>query len=99
MDYGRAAKGCLSPRAGPATGNHRSARLYRREEAPAGGEFPGHLAPSRPAGGGDVIQDAVHGIFIEDAEIPVSEQVELESLELEAKLLGLVANGEHAEIG
>src|SRR5689334_12072013 len=54
--------------------------FHRSRQAATGGEFAAYGAPDWFGGGDDIAQNAVHGVLIEDAEIPVSQQVMLQSL-------------------
>lgn len=53
----------------------------------------------RTAGGDKIIEDPVHRFLVEDAPLPVGEEVILEGLELEAPSVGNVRDRDGAEIG
>ena len=44
-------------------------------QAAAGGEFAADDTPLRPDGGDDVMEDLVDGVFVEDTEITVGEEI------------------------
>src|ERR1700686_5238427 len=46
-------------------------------------EFPAHDAPFRMDGVGDVMQDLVHGVLIENSQVAVRHQIHLQPLQLE----------------
>jgi len=50
----------------------------RGGEAPAGGEFAADDAPLRANGGDDIVENLVHGVFVEDAQAAVGEEVHLQ---------------------
>ena len=51
------------------------------------------------AGGDEVLQDAVDGILVEDAEIAVGVDVHLQGFEFEAVLVRHVGDADRAEVG
>src|SRR5450432_3380247 len=68
-------------------------------QAAAGSKFASHDAPFRTGGFHDVVENLVHGIFVEYAQVPVGQQVHLERFKLKTLLVGHVTNGDNAEVG
>src|SRR5271166_5255497 len=68
-------------------------------QATTGSEVPFDDAPDGPGGFDDVLEHFVDGIFIENAQIAIGEQVHFQGLELDAILARLVLNGNDAEVG
>jgi len=62
------------------------------------GEGAGDFGPGRMAGVDDILEDAIHGIFIEDAQIPVGVDVHFECLKLKAFFVRHVMQRDGAEI-
>src|SRR6266481_7558864 len=67
-------------------------------EAAAGGEFAADDAPFGADGGDDVAEDFVDGVFVEDAEIAIGEEIHFERFELDAIFFGHVLDGDGAEV-
>src|SRR5438445_896759 len=53
----------------------------------------------RLAGRHEVLQDTVHGILIENAEIAVGVDIHLEGLQFHASFIGPIADADRAEVG
>src|SRR6266850_8396116 len=68
-------------------------------EAAAGGEFAADDAPFGADSGDDVTEDFVDGVFVEDAEAAIGEEIHFEGFELDAIFFGHVLNGDGAEVG
>src|SRR5882724_9367236 len=68
-------------------------------EAAAGGEFAADDAPFGADSGDDVVKDFVDGVFVEDAEAAIGEEIHFEGFELDAIFFGHVLNGDGAEVG
>src|SRR6267378_3154302 len=68
-------------------------------EAAAGSEFAADDAPFGADGGDDVAEDFVDGVFVEDAEAAIGEEIHFEGFELDAIFFGHVLNGDGAEVG
>src|ERR1017187_3518865 len=68
-------------------------------DAAAGTKHSMHDCPNRVAGLDHVLKHLIDDIFLEDAEIAVTEEILLEGLQFEAALAGHVADCEGAEIG
>src|SRR4030042_4221990 len=62
-------------------------------------ELPRDRRPDRTAGPDDILEDAVDDILIEYAQVPVAQDVVLQGLELQAGILGNIADGDQPEIG
>ncbi len=71
----------------------------RGGEAAAGGEFTADDAPLRANGGDDIVEDFVDGVFVEDAEAAVGEEIHFQGFQLDAVLLWHVLDGDSAEVG
>src|SRR6266446_6520063 len=67
-------------------------------EAAAWGEFAADDAPFGADGGDDVVEDFVDGIFVEDAEAAIGEEIHFEGFELDAIFFRHVLNGDGAEV-
>src|SRR5713101_5073698 len=67
-------------------------------EATAGGEFAANDAPFGADGGDDVAENFVDGVFVEDAEVAIGEEIHFERFELDAIFFGHVLNGDGAEV-
>lgn len=61
-------------------------------------EGAGHCGPDGTAGINDILEDSVHGIFVEDAKVAVGMDVHFESLQLETFFVRPVVQGDGAEI-
>src|SRR6266571_4571515 len=72
---------------------------YGGGQAAAGGEFAAHDAPFGLHGGHDVVQHFVNGIFVEDAQAAVSEEIHFQGFQFDAILLRHVLDGDGAEVG
>src|SRR5882724_12794638 len=68
-------------------------------KAAAGSEFAADDAPFGADGGDDVVKDFIGGVFVEDAEVAIGEEIHFEGFELDAILFGHVLNGDGAEVG
>ena len=68
-------------------------------DAAADVEVADDLHEARRAGRRQVVQDAVHCTFVEDAVVAVAPQIELEALQLQAEGGRHVGNADRAEIG
>src|SRR6266850_7558707 len=68
-------------------------------EAAAGCEFAADDAPFGANGGDNVAEDFVDGVFVEDAEAAIGEEIHFEGFELDAIFFGHVLNGDGAEVG
>ena len=68
-------------------------------EAAAGGEFAADDAPLGADGGDDVVENLVDGVFVEDAEVAIGEEIHFQGFELDAIFFGHVLNGDGAEVG
>src|SRR5712692_8255124 len=75
------------------------AREDGRGQAAAGGEFAAHDAPFGLNGGDDVAEDFVDGVFVEDAQAAVGEEIHFQGLQLDAIFLRHVLDGDGAEVG
>ena len=80
------------------TGGLRIFRFDLAGESAAGSKGAGYFRPDRAAGGDDILEDAVYGVFIEDAEIAVGVDVHFECLQLKAFLIRHVVQRDRAEI-
>jgi hypothetical protein len=65
----------------------------------AGSEFASDTHRNRFAGLDQVVEDAIHGILIEDAEIPIGRDVFLQRFKLEAPLIRDITHIEGPKIG
>ena len=68
-------------------------------QSAAGSEFAAHSAPDGLGCGDDVSQNAVDGVFVEDAEIAIGQEVEFQRLQLKALTPGFVFDGDGSVIG
>src|SRR5216683_2467130 len=75
------------------------AREDGRGQAAARSEFAAHDAPFGLNGGDDVAEDFVDGVFVEDAQAAVGEEIHFQGLQLDAVLLRHVLDGDGAEVG
>jgi hypothetical protein len=71
----------------------------RGGETTAGGEFAADEAPFGVEGGDEFAKDSVDGVFVEDAEVAIGEEIHFQGLELDAGFLGHVLDGDGAEVG
>src|SRR5438105_14955263 len=86
----------------PALGLHddfRPAGEDRGGEAAARSEFAADDAPFGANGGDDVAQHFIDGVFVEDAEAAVGEEIHFQSFQLEAIFFRHVLDGDGAEVG
>src|SRR5512138_702479 len=67
----------------PARPGPREAGLDDRGEAAAGVELAPDDGALRPASADDVLKDAVDDVLVEDAQVPISQEIFLEGLELQ----------------
>lgn len=58
----------------------------------------GHCCPHRSAGPDDILEDAVYGVLVKDAEIPVGVDIHFERFEFETGFVGHVVQRDGAEI-
>ena len=70
-----------------------------RGEAAAGGEFTSDEAPFGAHSGDEVAEDFVDGVFVEDAEITIGEEIHFQGLELDAGFSRHVLDSDSAEVG
>src|ERR1039458_6201532 len=77
----------------------RVARDHDRADASAWTKRAFDFSPFRLAGAHYVLENAVHDVFLEDAQIAVTDQVFLQRFQFEAALVGHVANPQRPEIG
>ena len=68
-------------------------------QAAAWGEFAANDAPFRLDGVDDVVEHFVHGVFVEDAEVAVGQQVHFQRFELDAVFARHVLDSDGAEVG
>src|SRR5882762_9923517 len=68
-------------------------------EAAARSEFTAHEAPFGLHGGDDVAQHSVDGVFVEDAQAAVGEEIHFQGFQLDAIFLRHVLDGDGAEVG
>src|SRR6478672_6374548 len=61
-----------------------------RLQAAARRKFADHLGPHRLDRRNDVAEEAVHHVFVENPQVPVSQKVHLERLQLQAELIGRI---------
>src|SRR2546430_1823009 len=71
----------------------------RGGEAAARSEFAADDAPLGANGGDDVAEDFVDGVFVEDAEAAVGEEIHFQGFQLEAIFFRHVLDGDGAEVG
>src|SRR4030042_1107378 len=62
-------------------------------------ELPRDRRPDRTVGPDDILEDAVDDILIEYAQVPVAQDVVLQGLELQAGILGDIADGDQPKVG
>ena len=68
-------------------------------EAAAGSECAADDAPFGADGADDVVEDFVNGVFVEDAEVAIGEEIHFEGFELDTIFFGQVLDGDGAEVG
>src|SRR5713101_3891765 len=71
----------------------------RGGQAAARREFAANDAPFGSDGVQDVTENLIHGIFIKNAQIAVSEQIHFQGLQFDALFLRHVLDGDGAEVG
>src|SRR5580693_4492597 len=102
--YGWARSARLAPRhAGfspgfAAGGTLRPASEDRSGQTATRSKLATHHTPLRAYSCNDIMENLVHGVFIEDPEIAIGEEVHLESLELDAVFVRQVLNGDGAVV-
>lgn len=62
------------------------------------GEFSGDLRPGRSAGCDDVLEYAIHGIFVENTDISIGMDIHFEGFELEAGLGRFIVHRDRAKV-
>src|SRR6266850_7525212 len=83
--------GVLGPDLGPA-GEDGS------DQASSGCKFATDDAPFGADGGDDVAQDSVDGVFVEDAQAAVGEEIHFQGFQFDAIFFGLVLDGDGAKV-
>lgn len=76
----------------------RVASLNLAREPASCRESTSHCCPHRPTGLDDIVKDAVDGVLVKDAEIPVGVDIHFERFEFEAGFVGHVVQRDGAEI-
>src|SRR5207248_11049781 len=71
----------------------------RGGEAAARGKVAAENAPFGANGGDDVAENFVDGIFVEDAEAAVGEEIHFQGFQLDAIFFRHVLDGDGAEVG
>src|SRR5678809_1103247 len=61
-------------------------------------EGAGHFYPDGSTGSGDIVENSVHRVFVKDPDVPVGMDIHLERLELEARFIRHVVDGNSAKI-
>src|ERR1700739_1555235 len=74
------------------------ARFDSGGDAPARTKLTSHHRPNRIAGLHDVLQHLIHNVFLEYAEIAVTEEELLQGFQFEADLTGHVADVKNAKV-
>src|SRR5260370_17752102 len=67
-------------------------------EAGEGGEFGANDAPLGANGGDDVAENFIDGVFVEDAQAAIGEEIHFQGFQLDAVLFRHVLDGDGAEI-
>jgi hypothetical protein len=78
--------------------NLRPAGKHGGGEASTGSEFAAHNAPFRVNGVDNVAENFVYGVFVEDAEAAVGQEIHFQGFQLDAVFLRHVLDGDGAEI-
>src|SRR5689334_22852155 len=69
------------------------------KDAAARGKFACYRRRHRPAGANYILQEPVHDVLLKDSQIAISQHVHLQRFQLEAQLVGRVAQRDLAVIG
>jgi hypothetical protein len=102
MHMGDYQTGPVSPLLTPAFGvgaDPGPASENRSGQAAAGGKFAADHAPFRVNGGDEVTKNSVDGVFVEDAQAAVGEEIHFQGFQLDAIFLRHVLDGDSAEVG